>query len=64
VTEREKRVELLGSKIDPALKSWIDRVIVPGLVREFVSRARKAASFPGPGPSTSKAPQYMRRSAQ
>lgn len=61
MTEREKRVELLGSKIDPALKSWIDRVIVPGLVREFVSRAQEAESLPEPPTSTT--PQCMRGSA-
>ena len=51
MTEQEKRVELLGSRIDPALKDWIDRVIVPALVREFVSRARKADSLPKPSTS-------------
>lgn len=51
MTERERRVEVLGSKIDPALKSWIDRVIVPALVREFGSRARKAVSLPKPSTS-------------
>jgi hypothetical protein len=61
VTEKEKRVELLGSTIDPALKSWIDRVIVPGLVREFVSRAQEADSLTRL--STSNAPQRMRVSA-
>jgi hypothetical protein len=41
LSQLKKRVDQLGSRIDPALKSWIDRVIVPGLVREFADRARK-----------------------
>lgn len=61
MTEKEKRVELLGSIIDPALKSWIDRVIVPGLVREFVSRTQDADSTTRR--STSTASPRMRLSA-
>ena len=33
MTEREK----IGLKIDPALRAWADRVIIPMLAREFFS---------------------------
>jgi hypothetical protein len=33
VTDREK----LGARLDPALRAWADRVIIPALAREFLS---------------------------
>jgi len=41
VIDRKKKLEKLGAKIDPALKNWIDRVIVPGLVRECLKREQQ-----------------------
>jgi hypothetical protein len=35
VTEREK----LGAKLDPALREWADRVIIPALAREYLAQA-------------------------
>lgn len=32
-TEREK----LGKKLDPKLREWLDRVIVPALARDYVA---------------------------
>jgi hypothetical protein len=34
VTEREK----LGAKLDPALRGWADRVIIPALAREYLAQ--------------------------
>jgi len=36
-TERKKKLERLGAKIDPDLRDFIDRVIVPVLVREYIA---------------------------
>jgi hypothetical protein len=36
VTEREK----LGAKLDPALREWADRVIIPALAREYLAQGR------------------------
>jgi hypothetical protein len=36
VTEREK----LGAKLDPALREWADRVIIPALAREYFAQGR------------------------
>ena len=33
MTKREK----LGAKLDPALREWADRVIIPALAREFLA---------------------------
>ncbi len=41
MTERQKQVERLGARLDPALKGWIDRVIVPGMVRLYRSQMPK-----------------------
>lgn len=41
MTGRQKELERLGAKLDPALKGWIDRVIVPGMVRQYLSRTPK-----------------------
>ena len=32
-TERQK----LGAKLDPALREWADRVIIPALAREYLA---------------------------
>lgn len=31
----------LGKRLDPALKSWLDNVIIPALVREYVAEIEK-----------------------
>jgi len=41
LTDRKKKLEKLGAKIDPALKDWIDHVIVPGLVRQCIVREKQ-----------------------
>jgi hypothetical protein len=37
VTERQK----LGAKLDPALREWADRVIIPALAREYLAEQEK-----------------------
>jgi hypothetical protein len=41
VINRKKKLEQLGAKLDPALKDWIDHVIVPGLVRQYLSKEKQ-----------------------
>ena len=31
----------VGKRLDPALKSWLDNVIIPALVREYVAEIEK-----------------------
>ena len=31
----------LGKKLNPALKSWLDNVIIPALVREYLAEIEK-----------------------
>jgi hypothetical protein len=31
----------LGKRLDPALKSWMDNVIIPALVREYLAEIEK-----------------------
>ena len=35
------RPSSLGKKLDPALKSWMDNVIIPALVREYLAEMEK-----------------------
>ena len=37
-TERKKKLELLGARIDPDLRDFIDRVIIPVLVRDYIAK--------------------------
>jgi hypothetical protein len=37
VTERQR----LGGKLDPALREWADRVIIPALAREYLAEQEK-----------------------
>jgi hypothetical protein len=36
-SERQTERQRLGAKLDPKLREWIDRVIVPALVREYIA---------------------------
>jgi hypothetical protein len=42
VTEQQKELDRLGAKIDPAVRDWIDNVIVPSLVEEWLAREESA----------------------
>lgn len=42
MTERQKQLDKLGAKLNPDLKNWIDRVIVPGMVRKYLAQEPKA----------------------
>ena len=44
MTERQK----LGAKLDPALREWADKVIIPALAREFLAKrtAKRIANCP------------------
>jgi len=35
-----KRSSSRGKKLNPALKSWLDNVIIPALVREYIAETR------------------------
>jgi hypothetical protein len=35
------RSQGLGKRLDPALKSWMDNVIIPALVREYLAEIEK-----------------------
>jgi len=43
-----KFVRESAQRIDPELKSWIDNVIVPSLVREFLAGQAKEEAVPRP----------------
>jgi hypothetical protein len=44
VTEYQKELDRLGAKVKPAVRSWIDNVIVPSLVDEWLAREESAKS--------------------
>jgi hypothetical protein len=46
VTERQR----LGAKLDPALREWADRVIIPALAREYHAEQghKEIAESPAP----------------
>lgn len=41
MTERQKEIERLGARLDPALRAFIDRAIVPALVRYIRAEQKK-----------------------
>ena len=45
----------LGRRLDPALKSWLDNVIIPALVREYLAeiKMRNRLAMTGPSEVTS-----------
>lgn len=38
---RSVRSKSLGKRLDPDLKSWLDNVIIPALVREYIAEIEK-----------------------
>jgi hypothetical protein len=40
----EKRSKALGEKLPPALRAFVEEVIVPALVREYVAEQKNLAS--------------------
>lgn len=40
-----------GKRLDPALKSWLDNVIIPALVREYLDEIKKRNRLATIGPS-------------
>jgi hypothetical protein len=45
------RTSALGRKLDPALKSWMDNVIIPALVREYLAEIERRNRLATTGPS-------------
>jgi hypothetical protein len=41
----------LGKRLDPDLKSWLDNVIIPALVREYMAEIKKQNQLASAGPS-------------
>jgi hypothetical protein len=41
LTERQTERQKLGAKLDPKLREWIDRVIVPASVREYIAEHKE-----------------------
>jgi hypothetical protein len=41
----------LGKRLDPDLKSWLDNVIVPALVREYLAEIKQQNRLATTGPS-------------
>ena len=40
MSDQQKELDRLGAKVKPALRSWIDNVIVPSLVDEWLAREK------------------------
>ena len=41
----------LGKRLDPDLKSWLDNVIIPALVREYLAEIKQQNRLATTGPS-------------
>jgi hypothetical protein len=41
----------LGKRLDPDLKSWLDNVIIPALVREYLAEIKQQNRLATAGPS-------------
>lgn len=41
----------LGKRLDPDLKSWLDNVIIPALVREYLAEIKQNNRLAATGPS-------------
>jgi hypothetical protein len=48
---RSARSARLGKRLDPDLKSWLDNVIIPALVREYLAAIKQQNRLATTGPS-------------
>jgi hypothetical protein len=48
---RSARSARLGKRLDPDLKSWLDNVIIPALVREYLAEIKQQNRLATTGPS-------------
>jgi len=46
-----RRSSSAGKRLDPALKSWLDNVIIPALVREYLAEIKQRNRLAMTGPS-------------
>jgi len=44
VSEQQRELERLRAKVKPVIQSWIDNVIVPSLIAEWLARDESAKS--------------------
>ena len=56
MSEQQKKIERLGAKLDPSLRSFIDSVIVPILVRDYIAQHGSGIHIAGP---TRAVPQFQ-----
>lgn len=45
MADRQKEIERLGARLEPALRAFIDRAVVPALVREIRADTQKRVSI-------------------
>jgi hypothetical protein len=64
VTERRKEMDCLGARLDPEVRSWIENVIVPAMVREFIADQRTAIGVAGPIAAVPQCKAHVRLSAE
>jgi hypothetical protein len=48
---RSSRSARLGKRLDPDLKSWLDNVVIPALVREYLAETEKQNRLASTGAS-------------
>jgi len=60
VTERQK----LGAKLDPWMRDFVDRVIVPALVREYIAENAEPNSLAEPARAVRQFPSKSRLLAE
>lgn len=56
MTERQKKLDRLGARLDPDLRDFIDRAIVPALVREYIAEHGSAIRVAKPATAV---PQFQ-----
>lgn len=63
-TERQTERQRLGAKLDPGLRDFVDRVIVPALVREYVAEHGEPIRLAEPARAVRQFPSKSRLSAE
>jgi len=63
-TEQNSKLQQLGAKLDPKLREWIDRVIVPALAREYIADKECANCVAIPAEDVPQLPSNDRLSAE
>jgi hypothetical protein len=64
VTDRQKEIEKLSARLSPSIRSWVDNVIVPALLKDWLAREERANPVAGSSTGVTQFQPHKKPSAE